>query len=37
MVNYNIYLGDHYYGIFKSGLKHGNGIENYANRDKYEG
>lgn len=37
MVNIDNYLGDHYVGIFKNGLKHGDGIEKYGNGDKYEG
>ena len=37
MVNIFIHLGDHYVGIFKNGLKHGDGVENYGNGDKYEG
>lgn len=31
------YLGDFYVGGFKNGLKHGDGVEHYANGDIYKG
>ena len=33
----NIDLGDLYLGIFKNGLKHGLGTENFGNGDYYKG
>ena len=32
-----LYLGDVYEGLFKNGLKHGEGVEKFSNNDYYAG